>query len=118
MQNQRDSRQSGKSLPKISLKDFMKPWARLCAAYPRFEISEPTMTVYYEHLCKYDCQQLIAAIDICVAHSPYFPAVAEIIAAIKPRTKPNVKLLGEPYDPRVKDLVHALTEKIDIRKKP
>ena len=116
MQSRRDIGRSGKYSPRISIKEFMEPWARLCAAHPRFELSESTISVYYEHLCKYDCQQLIAAIDVCIAHSPYFPAIAEIIAAIKPRKKPATKLLGESHNEKVGDLIHELAEKFNVRK--
>ena len=80
-QNRKDLPQSGKSL-KTTLKEFMLPWAKLCAAYPRHDLSAATLTVYYERLARYDINRLVVAVNLAIDRCKFFPTVAELIESV------------------------------------
>ncbi len=67
---------------KTALEEFMKPWAELCAAYPRQEVGAATARKYHERLQKFDVAVIRAAVNIAIDRSKFFPTVAEIIENI------------------------------------
>src|SRR5688500_215239 len=82
MQSQKVTPQSTKSSI-TTLKEFMRPWAKLCAAYPRYDLGKATVTVYHERLCKFSVDDLVRAADILIDSCEFFPSVAEIIETIR-----------------------------------
>lgn len=96
----------------------MRVWARLCAAYPRTELSAATTQIYFEKLQRFTPEQLSRATEIIIENCEYFPSVAEFIDTIRRLSvKPKVSLPEPPYDPRVSKLITGLVEKFDQRKK-
>ena len=101
---------------KTSLEEFTKPWAKLCAAYPRQGMTRATVVVYHELLCRYDLGQITDAVNVCIEHCEFFPSVSQIIAAVKPRPRILPRLLDEPHNPKVVGMLHDLAEKMKVRK--
>jgi hypothetical protein len=56
---------------------------KLCAAYPKYDASLATMTVYYERLRRFKECDLDMAVGRCIDELKFFPKVAEIIDRIK-----------------------------------
>ena len=90
----------GKYSQKTNLRDFMGPWAKLMAAYPRTEITEATTVLYHERLARYDLGLIMAAVNMAIDKCTFFPTVAEIIESIEAVTAATIKkrpaLLDEP----------------------
>jgi len=77
-------------------------WARLCAAFPRTEVTIATTALYYERLRRFKPEQLRRAADILIDNCEYFPTVAEVISTIQRLPKPKAPiLLEERPDPEV-----------------
>ncbi len=60
-------------------------WARLCAAYPRQDISAATIAVYYERLSKFTQVDLTIAMDRALDGCKFFPTIADIIESMPRR---------------------------------
>lgn len=62
--------------------EFAVLWAKLCAAYPRQQVTSATAEVFFEQLSTYTAAQVSDAVSGVIATSKWFPAVAEIIEQI------------------------------------
>jgi hypothetical protein len=98
---------------KITLEEFMRPWAELCAAYPRQEVGAATARKYHERLQKFDVATIQAAINIAIDRNKFFPTVAEIIENIAAMT-PKAGLLSgsRPTKEEAKAVLDALHQAI------
>lgn len=76
--------------------EFMKPWAKLCAAHPYFDASAATLTVYHERLCRFDVAVIMRAVDAAIDNITRFPTVHELIEIIERLPASDRKLLDEP----------------------
>ena len=86
---------------KTSLEQFSLPWAKLCAAHPRYQVGAASFTLFHERLCNYTVEQINAAIQTEIDNNKYFPSPAEIIANIKAQVvQPGVKQLMGPEPTR------------------
>lgn len=105
---------------KTSLSEFAEIWANLCAAYPRSNPSKATLAKYHERLGKFPVDKLKAAVDAEIDRNPFFPAIAELIAAVE-GLRPAPVALAAPtetrHDPRVAGLLSDLAEQLNARKK-
>ena len=72
---------------------FDEFWARLCAAWPRHELSVATTAVYYDRLRRFKAEDLRRASEVLIDNCEYFPSVAEIIETIQRLPRPKQKLL-------------------------
>jgi hypothetical protein len=81
---------------KTSIKQFAAPWARLCAAHPRHEISAATLTIYHERLCRYDVKTITAAVNRAIDECQFFPAIAELLRIVERLPPSSLKRLDEP----------------------
>jgi len=80
--NQKAMQVSATSSKPTSGEGFAKAWAKLCAAYPRMELSQATTEVYYERLGRYDYGKIMGAVDLAIGRSKFFPTVAELLENI------------------------------------
>jgi len=46
------------------------------------DLSTQTVAVYYERLCKYEASKIMAAVDLSIERSKFFPTVAELLENI------------------------------------
>jgi len=95
-------------------------WARLCAAFPRTEVTIATTALYYERLQRFKPEQLRRAADILIDNCEYFPTVAEVISTIQrlPTPKPPILLEERPDPEVVKKARQLLTDLIEEKSIP
>lgn len=99
---------------KTSLNAFTRPWAKLCAAHPRYEIGEATLTVYHERLCKFSVEQIMAAVDTEIDNNKYFPSPAELIENIRAQVVTGgLKQIAEPTRP-TREEAQVMLEQLHI----
>lgn len=73
---------------RLSQDEWAGVMAFLSAAYPRIEISSATVQVYFDALKDIPARYLLAASKDHIAHSPYFPAIAELREAVGANPNP------------------------------
>ena|SRR5262244_1831251 len=76
---------TGIACSKTSSEAFKQLWAKLCAAFPRQEVTVATMAIYFERLSRFDEAKLEKAVLESIDKSTFFPTIAEIIQRIPGR---------------------------------
>jgi hypothetical protein len=74
----------------------MRPWGKLCAAYPRQDMGVATAAVYHERLQRYDIELLIGSVNLAIDRCVFFPTVAELIENVALLGAGRQRLLDEP----------------------
>lgn len=98
----------------MTLKESAEMLKYMAATWPQMEVTEGRIAVLYEHFKGYRPSELKGALFQIAkgSRSPHPPAISEIHAALKPRTRPELRVFQKTE--AIPQQVRALID-IEIR---